>query len=539
MIEQINLRPYQLECLEAIESKLSQGITRQAVSAPTGAGKTIMFAELIRRRQHLGRALVLVHRDELAAQAIDKIKVIIPSAQVGKVKAESNEISAPIIVASVQTLSRDSRLEQLNPNFQLVIVDEAHHVAASTYRKILSYLGCFDEQSKPKPLLLGVSATLERADGLGLGDTFQEIVYEISLLDLIEQFYLVDIQARQITLQGVNLDIIQTRDRDFLDSDLAELMEKANAPEQIAKAFSQYANDRKAICFTSSVKSAYATVECLQELSFSAEAIDGNTDTSRRKAILERLKTGETQILVNCGILVEGYDETSINCVVLARPTQSKSLFIQMIGRGLRAHPGKTNCLILDCAANTTKHELISLPSLLGIDPQEKVESIASVGALLELRKRQGLELINGQLVSRAVDLFAFKRRKQSINWLTLNPQLHAVAIGNGNLLILQQERDHSWSLWGLINKATTLLHGQLDLETATNVAEDVARREAAQLIDTNATWRDKAASSKQLEALAKFRIPIKPHLTMGQASDLIGLHIAKGQLDYIRRRSA
>lgn len=536
MHTQISLRPYQLEALRIIETKFAQGVVRQAVSAPTGAGKTIVFAELIRRRQHLGRALVLVHRDELAQQALDKIRLVIPDASIGKVKAESNEVDAHVIVASVQTLARDNRLQQLVPNFKTVIVDEAHHVSASTYQKILTYLGCPGQQKKDI-LLVGLSATLERTDGLALGSTFQEIVFEIDMLQLIEQGYLVDIQAQQVTLKGIDLDNLQTRRRDFADMDLSELMERANAPWQVAEAFSQYASDRKAIVFTPSVKVAHDTAEALKSCGFRAEALDGATETKARRAILGRLATGETQIVTNCAVLTEGFDETSISCVILARPTKSKSLFVQMAGRGLRPHPSKQNCLILDCAGNASKHELISIPSLLGLDTQEQqVTSIASVADVLELRKKQGLEFINGQLVSKAIDLLAFRRRKQSINWLTLNPQFHAISIGDGNLLVIQQEQDHSWSLYTLVNRVTELVYQDLDLETATTIGEDIARQQASTLIDTNAHWRYKPASAKQLDTLRSFRAAVKQNLTMGQASDMIALHVAQRELRYIRR---
>lgn len=536
----INLRPYQLECLRAIETKFAQGVTRQAVSVPTGGGKTIMFAELIRRRQHLGRCLVLAHRDELVQQAIDKIRVVIPSAQVGKVKAEANDINFPIIVASVQTLARDSRLHELNRDFKTVIVDEAHHASALTYRKILSYLGCFDEQREPKPLLLGVSATLERADKAALSQIFQEIVYQIDLLQLIQDQYLVDLTAQRIEIKGFNADNVHTSNGDLVESQLAEEMTKANAPYQVAEAFSQYANTRKAIVFTPSVKLAHETAECLQDEGFKAEALDGNTQSQFRQSILGRLKSGETKVVTNCGVLTEGFDEPSVDCVVVARPTRSKSLFIQMIGRGTRPYFNKKDCLVLDCVGVTNKHDLMSIPNLLGLDPSSKsTATIASVGQLLEEKAKQGYQFINGELVARAVDLFAFRKQKKNINWITLNPSFHAISLGNNNLLIVAQSTLGTWGVLRLVNQSVDILHSNIELDLAIGLAEEIARQEAKYLIDTQAAWRQQPATEKQIHTLRMFNIATQQGITKGAAGDLLTCCFAKQQLRTLARRTA
>ena len=180
-VAQLALRPYQLEALDAIAEHFDRGIRRQLVVLPTGSGKTIIFAELIRRRG--GRALVLVHRDELARQAEAKIRLVTADAPIGIVKASRNECLFPITIASVQTVCRPARLAQLGA-YDLVIVDEAHHAVADSYRTILGALGAFADDG---PLVLGVTATADRGDGLGLADTFDEIVYEVPLLDMIER----------------------------------------------------------------------------------------------------------------------------------------------------------------------------------------------------------------------------------------------------------------------------------------------------------------------------------------------------------------
>jgi ATP-dependent helicase IRC3 len=153
----LTLRPYQHEALDAIYASTHRGVRRQLISLPTGTGKTIVFAHLI--HQSPGRSLILVHRDELITQAIEKLSFIDPLMDIGVVKAERNELDRHVVVASIQTLSRRRRLEQLGTDFHTVIVDEAHHSTAYSYELVLEYLSCFDAYG---PLLVGVTATPER-----------------------------------------------------------------------------------------------------------------------------------------------------------------------------------------------------------------------------------------------------------------------------------------------------------------------------------------------------------------------------------------
>ncbi len=539
MQTRIKLYPYQLECLRSIETRLAQGINRQAISLPTGAGKTITFAELIRRRHHLGRALVLAHRDELIDQAVQKIRLVFPEAQIGVVKAERNEINAQIIVGSVQTLSRDSRLSQLIPNFKTVIIDECHHASASTYKKILDYLGCFNSigTQKKDVLLLGVSATLERSDGTALNRVFQEVTFKVDLLELIQNDYLVDLQAQQIQLKGFDLDSVKSSNGDFVESQLSEQMDKVNSPNQIAEAFSRYASDRKAIVFTPSVKLAHDTAASLRNVGFNAEALDGSTESENRRAILSRFKSGETQVVTNCSVLTEGFDETSINCVAIARPTQSKSLYTQMIGRGTRRHPSKKDCLILDCVGATSKHDLMSIRSLLGLDPSSTTNAkINSVATLLEQKEKLGYQVINGQIVARPVDLFGFRRQKQHINWITLSPNCHAISLGNDRFLVTTINPTGAWDIVLLANKNAELLHSNLTLDIAIGVTENLARNEARYLVDTKAYWRTQPASESQINTLRMFKLPIKEALTKGEASDLLNLCFARKHIRHLFR---
>jgi ATP-dependent helicase IRC3 len=247
----ITLRPYQEEAIEAINYASGAGIARPLVALPTGTGKTVIFSHLIDQRA--GRSLVLAHRDELIRQTVDKLLLVNPDCAVGVVKAEENELFAPVVVGSVQTLSRPNRLEQMAPDFDTIIVDEAHHAPAPTYQRVMEYLGCFKSDG---PLTVGFTATPERADKVGLGEVWERIVYQKPLIDMIMSGYLSDLRAVRVSLQ-INLDQVHTRGGDFVESELESALLSADAPEHVVAVYQEHAVGRKALVFTPTVRVAH------------------------------------------------------------------------------------------------------------------------------------------------------------------------------------------------------------------------------------------------------------------------------------------
>ncbi|MDP9375282.1 MAG: DEAD/DEAH box helicase family protein, partial [Chloroflexota bacterium] len=220
----IALRDYQREALDAVRAAPAAGVTRPLVVLPTGTGKTVIFAMLARE---LGaRTLILAHRDELLQQAADKLRMVDPAAAVGLVKAERDEHRAPIVVASVQTLAHARRLARVRPDFGLVVVDEAHHVVSASYRTILRHVGAFDAGG---PLTVGVTATPDRGDGVGLGAVFQRVVYERDLLAMIRAGYLCDPRGIQVGL-AADFRALKVRGGDVADEASARLLLGADAP---------------------------------------------------------------------------------------------------------------------------------------------------------------------------------------------------------------------------------------------------------------------------------------------------------------------
>ena len=508
----IRLRPYQTEAVAAVEHALARGVRRQLVSMPTGSGKTIIFVDLIRRRP--GRALVLAHRDELISQAVGKCRVVDPDGDIGIVQAERDEVSAQTVVGSVQTLVRSNRLARLIPDFHTVIVDEGHHATAPSYRTILEHVRAFANDG---PLLVGWTATPKRSDGHALGDVFEEITYEAKLLPMIEEGYLADLRAIQIRVKA-DLDEVHVRGGDLVADELDAVMRRANAPRHVAAAYREHAADRQGIVFTPSVRLAYETASALNNVGIDAVAVDGTTDPDTRRVILARLRTGWIQAVVNCNLLIEGFDEPSVSCIVVARPTRSQSLFVQMIGRGTRRYPGKRDCLVLDVVGATSRHDLQTTATLFGLEPDDLAE-MPLTEAVARRRHVAETPTASGPLVARPVELF----HQGALHWVTSGATRHALAVGDG-LLILKSDDLVEWRVeYAPRHRRREVLATGLTLAYAQGVAEDKARAfGAAVLVSRQASWRQQPVTRKQLLALRRWRIPLKAHLSKGQASDLL-----------------
>jgi len=512
----LHLRAYQQDALGAVLGAHDRGVRSALLVMPTGSGKTVVFAHAILNLLRPGeRALVLAHRDELITQAVGKLRDVLGDAlPIGVVKAGSDETDTPIVVASVQTLSRPARLERLGDDFAVVIVDEAHHAAAETYRRVLNSLDA--------PFVLGVTATADRGDGVGLGAIFAEIVYELPMLELIGDGYLVDLRAKQI---AVNADFrsLHTRAGDIVDSEAAGMLLAADAPATIARAYRQFVPERKGIVFTPTVVVAHAMAGALRGEGIAAAALDGTTPLPERRDILADLKTGAVQVVVNCGVLTEGFDEPSIDCITIAKPTKSRGHYMQMIGRGTRPYPGKTDCVILDTVGCATRLDLMTAASLFGLS----LDALATQSVSEAMAAPAAPELtppVAGELVAMDVDLF----RQRPAHWLPTGTGRFVLPTGDGTLVL----RPHHGDGWDVLHvprqgRPAALATG-LSLGYAQGVAEDHARATGGRvLIDRDAPWRTAPSSEKQISFLHGLGVPLGAIRTKGEASDAISAAIA------------
>lgn len=388
MTNQYKMRPYQVEAVEAVERAVSGGIRRPVLAMATGLGKTVVFAELLRRRG--GPSLVLAHRDELVRQAAEKIRHIWPEGEIGIVKAEEDEFEKPVVVASVQSLT-EKRLRRWSPDrFATVVVDEAHHAVAPSYRRILDYLA--------PEIRMGVTATPFRGDKITLEGVFDRVVYSYGIKDGIKAGWLSDIRSFRMKT-GINLDSVSTRAGDFSQGELSQAVNTPERNREIVESWRRKSGGKRALVFAASVDHANALAEAFESEGVPAGVVEGTMGMDVRREVLSDFVSGKILVLANYGVLTEGFDCPSIETVILARPTKSLVLFTQMVGRGTRPSPetGKDSLTLIDLVDQTRRHKLITVADLVGV-PLEGGESVVETIEALEreerIRKDAGLSLV-------------------------------------------------------------------------------------------------------------------------------------------------
>lgn len=353
-------RPYQQQFIEKVESGWKE-FKRQLGVAPTGSGKTIIFSHLAHRLQQRsgGRTLILAHREELIDQAIHKLKAA-TGIFADKEKAEYRaSLHAPVVVASVQTMVR--RLDRWPADhFELVVADEAHHSISNSWRTVLDHF---------TGNILGVTATADRGDKRSLGEFYENIADEIQLLDLIKQGFLSPVSIRSLPIK-IDLNQVHSLAGDFDAGELGNVLEPFL--DQIAAAIKGNVGNRKTLCFLPLIATSKKFVTACRAVGLSAEHVDGESEDRQEK--LAAFARTDFQLLSNAMLLTEGYDCPDISCVVVLRPTRSRPLFAQMVGRGTRTAPGKSNLLLLDFLFLHETHEIIHPASLIAADAEEAAQ---------------------------------------------------------------------------------------------------------------------------------------------------------------------
>ena len=371
---QIQLRDYQREALAALVNKRQGMNVKQLVSLPTGSGKTIVAAQDIKNfvKNTGSNVIFMAHRDELIKQAAEKIRFLWPDADIGVVKAKDNELNHKVTVASVQTISRDKRLRQLcdAQKYGLLYVDEAHHSTAKSYKKIINEL----TEKNPYLVVVGLTATPVRSDATKLGKVFDSITFSKSMIDLIRDGFLSDISLKMMKLE-VTIDDVPVQNGDLKSSDLSTILNDESVVQSMVEHWKKEAEGRRTIVFALNIPHTKMLADAFNNQGIAANFIHSEMESKTRKKNLDDFQSGKIRVLVNCMILTEGFDDNSkdlsdpLACVMLARPTLSQSLYIQMIGRGTRPGPHKENCLVLDFAYNSKRHHLVQLPHLFGMEP--------------------------------------------------------------------------------------------------------------------------------------------------------------------------
>lgn len=411
----MKLREYQAEAVEAVFSQLTDHESTILVKA-TGLGKTVTFTEIVRRWP--GGAIVLAHREELITQAAAHLRSVGIGAtiEMGEYRADWDQVDAtrPVIVSSVQTLSRPRRQQRLLREMRrlgvtvppLMVIDEAHHATASTYGACIQWhRGIAGDAWR----LLGVTATPNRADEAALGQVFDSVAYRYEIADAIPDGWLVPIEPHAIVVEDLDFSTVTATTGDLNESQLEQILTEEKHLHDIAVPTVELAGSKSTLVFCVTVRHA----ECLSAvlnryyrerglvgpagLPAKAVALSGETDRDQRKRVIEQYKAGEILTICNCALFLEGFDAPNTAVVVMARPTKSLALYTQVVGRGTRPLKGvvdgpataearraaiaasdKPKMLLLDFVGNTGEHKLCSSADVLGGKFPEDVREYAA-----------------------------------------------------------------------------------------------------------------------------------------------------------------
>ena len=534
------LRPYQSEALNAVRDAYKADKRRVIVSLPTGTGKTVVFAHFPRVLKMKKRLLVLAHREELLLQARDKFRSIDP-----ELKAEIEQAGAraaadaKVVIASVPTLARNgARLARLHRDeFSIVVVDEAHHAVAPSYRRIFDHFGLFEPGVSR--YLIGFTATPRRGDKQGLGEVFEEVCYARDMREMIACRYLCPITGWRIDTD-LSLDNVKVRHGDFVESQLARVVNTPLRNTLLVKAYRDFAAGRRAIIFCVDVAHAQDVHRAFDEAGIRAAPVWGELSRDERRNVLAEFSAGKIDVVTNCNLLTEGFDEPRVDCVIMARPTRSKLLYAQMIGRGTRLHPDKRDLMVIDVGDNSRTHQLPGLHSLFNLpinmnlsggnalEIEREIERLNRTQPWIDTSRIHTLEDL--KLAAERIEFFNFdgpaELRPYTQNTWHGVPGGYCLSLPDGEWISIEPNLLDTWDVQlSTVAEGAKRLGREDSLAAAVQFADGfvaINRPDARRLVERSARWRDELPSDKQKEVLARNKIPLPAGLTRGQAAQMI-----------------
>jgi len=532
----LSLRPYQEEALKSINDFSEKGINKQLVVLPTGAGKTVIFSHLPQFKKDSLPMLVLAHRAELLYQAKEKISWSNPELDIQIEQADNIAGYCDVVVASVPTLGRaesERILKYPKDYFKSIVIDEAHHAAAPTYRRILDYFNA--------PFVLGVTATPQRSDNTRLTDVFDEIVYYKTIQDLIEDGYLCTLVGYRIKTD-TDISGVATNEGDYVASQLEDAIDTPERNAHIVAAYNNLVPESKAIVFCAGVKHANNLATSFASAQIKTEVILGATDSDSRRDILARFRMGTTKVLINVGVLTEGFDEPTVETIILARPTRSTLLYTQIVGRGTRLHEGKPHCTVLDFADTTRGKKPIGLPSLLGLPPefdlqgQDLIEVAKKYKELEDYCPGEAVRVLDPndiELAYKRINLFMppppneFVQQYSRFVWAEVAENDYHLGVDNYNSFRIYTD---TLGRWVVEHRQRTsdgvqvkLLGHPEDMRDAF-VRSDrwIMAKFDTNLIESDAAWRADGPTDAQRKLLKRIGVPVTSDMTKGTASQII-----------------
>lgn len=544
-------RPYQVEMKSAMAKAYDELVRQQLISAATGTGKTSVFAGIpdYFRSRLPGQTLVLAHRQELIKQAIDRMEEVNPHLTVTREQGvHLGDMNADVIVASVDTLQGERALKVNWASIDKIVTDEAHHAITDSYTNIYGLADVLRPDTHK--LHAGFTATPQRADGKAMAAVFKKIVYTYSLRRAIKEGYLVEPKGIRVKTQ-TSLADVKTNNGDYSVQSLADVIDNPERNQLVVRAWLDHSKGRCTIGFTANIAHAVHLAEAFEYYGVKAEAVWG--DDPDRAAKIDRHKSGVTTVLLNCGVLTEGYDDPQIGCILLARPTRSGVLYCQMVGRGTRLFTGKDDCIIIDIVDATAKNSLLTLPSLMGLSSAldlrgkgllwavEQMEEAAKDYPAIDFSKLADIDSL--ELFIQDTNLFEVSfpievENNSDFSWFTSptggyvltlpKPKDSHFSVKPDKITVTQNLLD-KFEVFGSL-KGKTYKGERETIEEAFAVADKLIADKAPEvltLIRQKATWHDGPATEKQLKALKslakKIGKVVPPNITKGAASKLIG----------------
>lgn len=505
------LRPYQQELMTGIRHAWDAGHQRVAAVMATGGGKTHLFSHLAGEHHP---TLVIAHRTELIDQAIDKLRKANPRAEVGRMQGPVKQWRADIVVGSVQTCSRPGALRLLAARrWSLIVVDETHHIAAPSYQTVLREVGAFRPGG---PKLLGVTATLDRADGLSLGDTLEAVAEpRIGLIDLVRQGYLVRPRGIRVKIRDLDLDAVKRVAGDFSQGGLGAAMHAAMAPQKLVQAWEEHAKGRPTIAFMPTVAISQEVAEAFRAAGHPFAHLSDKTHPRERAALLAAYRRGEIIGLCNVGLFTEGTDLPTTSCVIL-KMTSSNTLYQQMVGRGLRLHDPsqcecpvqpcefgvKSDCIILDPSGVAKRHTLATLVSLMGAPAEGEIpDDLLMYEDDEELEQEEQLpgeapapEYEDGDALDHELfDLFG----ESSTSWMRTPGGVWFVPVPDGVVYLHHEPNQPMWSArWASEAHGSGQIGDTLSntVEGAMRIGEEYIAARPMWQADRDAPWRSMRA---------------------------------------------
>lgn len=539
----MKLRGYQDPVVDALVYH-PEGVSRDLALMPTGSGKTVCFAHVIDRTVEPGdAALVLAHRRELLDQAEAHIAAVAPDIMIereqGAVRAERGRTRSAqrrVVLASVDTLHHRRLATWQSGEFAVIVCDEAHHATAPTYRRIFNHFGCFGPR---KTRLIGFTATPNRSDGTPLSEIFQRVAYEVTLPSLIAEGRLVGLRSRRVDTQTSLSQVGAVTGGDFNRKQLEAVVNVEQRNALIVQAFQEYSRNRKTVVFAAGVDHARSLAAVFSSAGIASAAVWGDMGDSARSSALARFRTGEIRVLTNYNILLEGWDEPSIETIINARPTRSLLLGTQAFGRGLRTCGDKSHLLAIDIVDAGlalpcfTSVQLGGLPADFdacgedvfaqkrrfdSLDPYfaKKAKSSSDIDALLA----GGLNLLK---VVEATEEAVLSHSRY--DWVAVGDE-YALSIKDGPRYVISVDVLGLWNVevrsggrCQIISSRITEIGDAFSLADL-HIANSHPR--SISLLERDAPWRLQPASSDQYRLLRALGITDVSAITKGQARRLL-----------------